>query len=126
MATRKDEIEISYFPIRGKAQVPRLLCEYFNINYSNKFYSPKDYIEEKKKNPNFSLPFLKKNGQIIYGPEEMCYFILNQTKNDTILGKSEEDKVKVKMYCWSIDSIASIIGANSVKISDVKELEKQW
>lgn len=32
-----------------------------------------------------------------------------------MLGKTEEDKVKVKMYCWSIDSIASIIGTNVLK-----------
>lgn len=43
-----------------------------------------------------------------------------------MLGKTEEDKVKVKMYCWSIDSFASIIGTNSVEKPDAKELEKQW
>jgi len=43
-----------------------------------------------------------------------------------MLGKTEEDKVKVKMYCWSIDSIASIIGTNALKKAEKKELEKQW
>lgn len=56
----------------------------------------------------------------------MCYFILTESNNEIMLGKNEEDKVKVKMYCWSIDSIASVIGTNSTKKVDDKEMEKQW
>ena len=45
----------------------------------------------------------------------MCFYILIKANKDEMLGKTEEDKVKVKMYCWSIDSFASVIGTNSVK-----------
>ncbi len=41
MFETNDHLIIGYFNIRGKAQVPRLLCEYCNIPYQNKFYSPK-------------------------------------------------------------------------------------
>ncbi len=64
----EQELIIGYFNIRGKAQVPRFLCEYSKIPYTNKFYTAKEYLEEKKKNPNFTLPYIKKGKQIVYGP----------------------------------------------------------
>lgn len=30
------------------------------------------------------------------------------------------------MYCWSIDSFATVIGLNSSKKLSVSDLEKQW
>ena len=45
----------------------------------------------------------------------MCYFILARANKEEMMGKTEEDKVKIKMYCWSIDSFASVIGSNSTK-----------
>ena len=34
----EDMITIGYYPIRGKAQVPRLLCEYLQIPYKNQLF----------------------------------------------------------------------------------------
>lgn len=34
----KPEITIGYYPIRGKAQVPRLLCEYLKVPYEDQLF----------------------------------------------------------------------------------------
>ncbi len=35
----KVNITIGYYPIRGKAQVCRLLCEYLGVSYTDKLFS---------------------------------------------------------------------------------------
>lgn len=35
----KPTATIGYYPIRGKAQVSRLLCEYLGVNYADKLFS---------------------------------------------------------------------------------------
>ena len=34
---QNSQLIIGYYPIRGKAQIIRLICEYLHINYRNKF-----------------------------------------------------------------------------------------
>ena len=36
-------IIIGYYPIRGKAQIIRLLCEYLHINYKDLLLSPDEW-----------------------------------------------------------------------------------
>lgn len=36
---KKTDIQIGYYPIRGKAQVCRLLCEYLGVEYKDKIYT---------------------------------------------------------------------------------------
>lgn len=35
----KTAVTIGYFPIRGKAQVCRLLCEYLGVDYSDRLFT---------------------------------------------------------------------------------------
>lgn len=44
----KAGISIAYFPIRGKAQVARLLCEYLAVDYEDKLFSIADWDKEKR------------------------------------------------------------------------------
>jgi hypothetical protein len=43
-----------------------------------------------------------------------------------MLRKTEEDNIKVKMYCWSIDVFASVVSSNVTKKLRYSELEKKW
>ena len=42
-----------------------------------------------------------------------------------MLGKTEEDKIKFKMYCWRIEAFASVINSNVTKKPIDSEPEKQ-
>lgn len=59
----KHTATIGYFPIRGKAQVCRLLCEYLNVNYTDKLFSISEWEAEKKlklKNQSIKeLPYIQ-------------------------------------------------------------------
>lgn len=41
--TEKPRITIGYYKLRGKAQVPRLLCEYLGVPYEDKLYDLKEW-----------------------------------------------------------------------------------
>lgn len=38
---------IGYYPIRGKAQICRLLCEYLRIPYKDLLFTPNTWLEFK-------------------------------------------------------------------------------
>jgi hypothetical protein len=56
-------IIIGYYKLRGKAQVPRLLCEYLKIDYKDELFTLVEwdrYKRTKTKNWDFpDVPFLK-------------------------------------------------------------------
>jgi hypothetical protein len=33
-------VVIAYYPLRARAQIPRLLCEYLHIPYVDRFFTP--------------------------------------------------------------------------------------
>ena len=41
---------LTYFPIRAKAQIFRLLCEYLHLPYKNNFTNPMEWEVNRKKN----------------------------------------------------------------------------
>ena len=44
----KSQLVIGYYPLRGKAQVCRLLCEYLGVPYEDKLYSLQEWDAYKK------------------------------------------------------------------------------
>lgn len=56
-------ITIGYYKLRGKAQVPRLLCEYLQIDYKDQLFNLTEWDRYKRtKTKNWDcpdLPFLK-------------------------------------------------------------------
>lgn len=43
----KPTVTIGYYELRGRAQVPRLLCEFLGVNYQDKIYSYQEWRTEK-------------------------------------------------------------------------------
>lgn len=62
-------VTIGYYPIRGKAQVPRLICEYLRIPYEDKLYGLTEWEKDKKsitkEHDFFDLPYLKDGDFIV-------------------------------------------------------------
>lgn len=58
-----DGLILGYYPLRGKMQVCRLLCEYLHLNYKDLLFTPQTWEEFKKTqkiNWNYQeIPFLK-------------------------------------------------------------------
>ena len=44
----KSHLVIGYYPLRGKAQVCRLLCEYLGVPYEDKLFSLQEWDAYKK------------------------------------------------------------------------------
>lgn len=44
----KSHMVIGYYPLRGKAQVCRLLCEYLGVPYEDKLFSLQEWDAYKK------------------------------------------------------------------------------
>lgn len=47
-AAESAQIIIGYYSIRGKAQVPRLICEYLGVNYRDELYELVDWDKFKR------------------------------------------------------------------------------
>ena len=62
-------LTIGYYPIRGKAQVPRLLCEYLAVPYEDKIFGLAQWDKFKRDEANSwdfpDLPYLKEGNFIL-------------------------------------------------------------
>lgn len=62
-------IVIGYYNLRGKAQVPRLLCEYLHVDYRDELMSLTEWDRYKrtqtKKWDYNDLPFLKEGDFVV-------------------------------------------------------------
>lgn len=84
---------IGYYPLRGKAQVCRLLCEYLHIPYKDLLFTPKTWEEFKRNHNEFGwtfeeIPFLKDDNLIITETYPICLYILSKANRKDLLGKS--------------------------------------
>ena len=59
----KSTVTIAYYPLRGRAQVPRLLCEYLGVNYEDKMYTYQEWraekLERSRKGDIREIPYLQ-------------------------------------------------------------------
>lgn len=129
----KNCITIGYYPLRGKVQVCRLICEYLGVAYNDKHFSLQEWDIYKKekmnKNSHRELPFLEEGDFMITGSIPMCLYVIDRFGRDDLLGKDINDKAIVDMYLWTIDSMSGIINLNCQKKSEEEILafkEEQW
>lgn len=130
----KTTTTIGYYPIRGKAQVCRLLCEFLNVDYADRLFSIPEWEKEKKeklkKVPVKELPYLQEGNFRITGSVPMCLYIIDRFSNGELLGKDLKDQALVDMYLWTIDSMNGIININCQKGKSEEEIlrlkEYQW
>lgn len=130
----KTTTTIGYYPIRGKAQVCRLLCEYLGVEYADKLFSIPEWEKEKKeklrKIPIKELPYLQEGPFRVTGSVPMCLYIIDRFSTGELLGRDLKDQALVDMYLWTIESMNSIINFNCQKGKSEEEIlrlkDYQW
>lgn len=85
-------ITIGYYKLRGKAQVPRLLCEYLQIEYKDELFTLAEWDRFKRtktKNWDFpDVPFLKEGDFVVTEPTPICTYLINRFGSPDLLGKT--------------------------------------
>lgn len=128
----KTELTIGYYPLRGKAQVCRLLCHYLQVPFHDKHFSLQEwdlYKKEKASMPVKELPFLAEGKFVVTGSIPMCLYVIDRFGKEELLGRDLKDQAIVDMYLWTIDSMSGIINLNCQKKSEeqIQEFkESQW
>ena len=72
----ESELIIGYYPIRGKAQVPRLMCEYLGVKYQDALYELQEWDKFKREETSSwdfaDLPYLKDGDFIVTEAFPIC------------------------------------------------------
>ena len=114
------QLIMGYYPIRGKAQVPRLICEFLGVNYRDELYELEEWDKfkrEQAKDWDFAdMPYLKDGDFIVTDAFPICEYIIEKMGAMELLGKTVEDQAIVQMYLWTIDTMGSIISINCSKV----------
>lgn len=110
------QITIGYYNLRGKAQVCRLLAEYFGVSYVDRLFTLAEWDRFKTqhtKNWSFpDLPYLQENDFVITESVPMCLYLCDRFGPASFLGVSEADQALVTMYLWTIEAMANVITIN--------------
>lgn len=107
-----DRILIGYYPLRGKAQLSRLLCEYLHFPYQDLLFSHKSW-EDFKRIHNIDwdfdqLPFLKDGDTIVTQTYPMCLYLLNKANRLDLLGETLMDQIKIDIIIWQTEPVSYI------------------
>ena len=85
-------ITIGYYPIRGKAQVPRLLCEYLGVPYEDQLFSLAEWDKFKKKQTHKwdfpDLPFLQEGNFTLTEAFPISQYIIDRFGPQSLLGQN--------------------------------------
>jgi glutathione S-transferase len=86
---------IGYYRFRGKAQVPRLLCEYLELPYQDLFLDPDQWklfreVEAERWIVK-DLPFLKQGDFVLTGNNAMITYVIELSGRRDLLGRTLED-----------------------------------
>lgn len=99
-----DGIILGYYPLRGKIQICRLLCEYLHVGYKDLLFTPQTWEEFKAtQNINWNyqeLPFLKEKDFVVTETFPICLYIIQKANRKDLLGRSPFDEAKVDMFIW--------------------------
>lgn len=73
---------LGYYPIRGKAQVPRLICEFLGISYRDELYELQEWDKfkrEQAKDWDFAdVPYLKDEDFIVTDAFPICEYLIEK------------------------------------------------
>jgi hypothetical protein len=96
-----EEIVIGYFEMRAKAQVCRLLCEYLQLKYTDRFFTPDEWEHYQQTEAKHwiikALPFLKQGNFVVTGAHGITEYLVRKANQINLLGINIRDKVKIDM-----------------------------
>jgi glutathione S-transferase len=92
-------LELGYYPVRSKAQIPRLLCEVLHIDYEDHFFTPDEWSRYKESEAREwtirDLPFLRDGQFVVTGPAAVVVYIAEKAGRGDLMGRTLADKVRI-------------------------------
>lgn len=105
----KKKITLGYYPLRGKCQVCRLLCEYLHLPYTNLFFTPQSWKQYKKTNTKgwefAELPFLQDEDFFVTEPYPIAMYLVKKANREDLLGKTLMDRIKIEAFIFEMDIV---------------------
>ena len=126
---------IGYYPVRAKAQLSRLLCEYLHIPYLDYFLNPNEWDELKKNEARDwiikDLPFMMDGDFVVTGSTACSYYIIEKANRLDLLGRTIEDNIKITSFGNRKDLNNAVLGLIcKFKVNktaeEMKYLKHQW
>lgn len=105
---------IGYYPLRAKAQVCRLVCEYLHIPYCDRFFTPDEWSffreTQTKEWTLRDLPFLQDGDFVVTGPIGIVTYLIEKAGRSDLFGRTALDKAKMDSIRCRCDVRSAIIG----------------
>ncbi len=105
---------IGYFGIRAKAQVCRLLCQYLELPFKDRFFTPEEWEEfERTEAKDWiikGLPFLKDGDFVVTGQHGIIEYLVRKADRLSLLGNCVRDRIRLDMFKSKHDIKDNIIG----------------
>lgn len=111
-------IVLGYYPFRAKGQVPRLICEYLHIPYSDLFFTPDEWSLFKETQTKEwvlrDLPFLQDGDFVVTGPIGIVTYLLEKTGRTDLFGRTLNDRAKIDSIRSRCDLRTAIVAMTCV------------
>lgn len=130
-----EPVIIGYYPLRGKAQIPRLLCEYLHIPYLESHFTPEEWSKFKQTTGREwvtkDLPFLKDEEFVVCGASGAIFYLIEKSGRRDLCGRTLADKIKIDSIRSKHDLSKSILGLicsarPTLSADDQKSLAFYW
>lgn len=112
---QEDKLTLGYFPIRGKAQICRLLCEYLELPYRNLFFTPDTWqIFKKTQHLNWifqELPFLTDGELTVTETYPISLYLIHKAGCLDLLGRSLQHQAIIEMFVGQATIVNSILSS---------------
>ena len=105
---------IGYYPLRGKAQICRLLCEYLHVPYVDRFFTPDQWNRFRETEAAEwvvrDLPFLRDESFVVTGPAAMISYVVERAGRTDLCGRTLADRVKIDSIKSRHDLSGAVLG----------------
>lgn len=105
---------IGYYPLRGKAQICRLLCEYLRVPYVDHFFTPDQWNRFRETEAADwvvrDLPFLRDEDFVVTGPAAMISYVVERAGRTDLCGRSLADRVRIDSIKSRHDLSGAVLG----------------
>ncbi|CAG2250482.1 hematopoietic prostaglandin D synthase-like [Mytilus galloprovincialis] len=97
------DYKLYYFPIRGRAELTRIMCVAAGIKFDDIRVPGSEWPEKKKTFPNGKMPMLEYKGQYLTQSLAIARFI---AKTCGLAGKSDWDQAQVDQIVYTVNDLS--------------------
>jgi hypothetical protein len=107
-------VTIGYYPLRGKAQLCRLLCEYLHLPYVDQFFTPDQWNKFRDSEAAEwvvrDLPFLRDQDFVVTGAAGMVSYVVERAGRTDLFGRTLTDRIRIDSIKSRHDLNGAVLG----------------